>query len=283
MPTPVAGSTDRPGGPPLGSSPVVPNLRARLARGEFLVGTWLTFLEPNVAELLAGSGYDFLVVDMEHGVADAANLQAQCIGARAGGAARGVTEGTAVLARIGANEPVRIMHALDVGAAGVIVPQIRSVADAERAVAWCRYPPTGLRGAAGRRSSDYGRAVKEYFATANETVFCCIQIETSEALEALDGILAVAGVDAVLIGPNDLAAALGHLGETGHPDVEAAVGEVRKRALAAGMPVGIVSASPDPAPAVARKREGYSFVTVGVDFAFLTSGADAALMAMRQG
>jgi 4-hydroxy-2-oxoheptanedioate aldolase len=266
---------------------VVPNLRARLARGEFLVGTWLTFLESNVAELLAGSGYDFLVVDMEHGVADAANLQALCIGARAGGAAaeatEGTAEGTAVLARIGANEPVRIMHALDVGAAGVIVPQIRSVADAERAVAWCRYPPTGLRGAAGRRPSDYGRAVKEYFASANETVFCCIQIETSEALEALDGILAVAGVDAVLIGPNDLAAALGHLGETGHPDVESAVADVRRRAVAAGTPVGIVSASTDPAPAVARKREGYSFVTVGVDFAFLTSGADAALTAVRQG
>jgi 2-keto-3-deoxy-L-rhamnonate aldolase RhmA len=261
---------------------VVPDLRARVARGEFLVGTWLTFLEANVAELLAGSGYDFLVVDMEHGVADAANLQALCIGARAGGAARGVSDGTAVLARIGANEPVRIMHALDVGAAGVIVPQIRSVADAERAVAWCRYPPSGLRGAAGRRPSDYGRAVKGYFASANETVFCCIQIETSEALEALDGILAVAGVDALLIGPNDLAAALGHLGETGHPDVEAAVADVRKRGFAAGMPVGIVSASPDPAPAVARKREGYSFVTVGVDFGFLTSGADAALIAMRQ-
>jgi 2-dehydro-3-deoxyglucarate aldolase len=260
---------------------MVPNMRGRLARGEFLVGTWLTFLEPNVAELLAGSGYDFLVVDMEHGVADAAHLQALCIGARAGSGAR--AEATAVLARIGANEPVRVMHALDVGAAGVVVPQIRSAADAERAVAWCRYPPTGLRGAAARRPSDYGRAAKDYFDRANETVLCVIQIETLEALEALDGILAVPGVDALVIGPNDLAAALGHLGETGHPDVEAAVADVRARALAAGMPVGIVSASPDPEPAVARKQQGFSFVTVGVDFAFLTSGADAALTAVRQG
>jgi 4-hydroxy-2-oxoheptanedioate aldolase len=249
------------------------------------VGTWLTFLEPNVAELLAGSGYDFLVVDMEHGVADAAHLQALCIGARAGSGARaeGTAEATAVLARIGANEPIRIMHALDVGAAGVFVPQIRTVADAERAVAWCRYPPTGLRGAAARRPSDYGRGARDYFDRANESVLCCVQIETREALGALDGILAVPGVDALVIGPNDLAAALGHLGETGHPDVEAAVADIRTRALAAGMPVGIVSASPDPAPAVARKREGYSFVTVGVDFAFLTTGADAALTAVRQG
>ena len=273
----MAGSTDRPAPP----SPLVPDLRARLAGGQFLIGTWLTFLDPSIAELLAGSGYDLLVVDMEHGVADAAHLQSLCIGARAGGAA-GTAEGTGVLARIGANEPVRIMHALDVGAAGVIVPQIRSVADAERAVAWCRYPPTGLRGAAARRPSDYGRRTQEYFASANATVLCCIQIETREALDALDGILAVPGVDALLIGPNDLSAALGHLGETGHPDVEGAIEDIRVRARAAGMPIGIVSASPDPGPAVARKRQGFSFVTVGVDFAFLTKGADAALATVRE-
>lgn len=258
-----------------GAHPMVPDLRGRVRAGEFLVGTWLTLLDSSVAELLAGSGYDFLVVDMEHGVADAAHLQSLCIAARAGGGA--------VLARIGANEPVRIMHALDVGAAGVIVPQIRAAADAERAVAWCRYPPTGLRGAAGRRPSDYGRAAKEYFASANATVLCCIQIETREALEALDGILAAPGVDALLIGPNDLAAALGHLGETGHPDVESAMADIRQRALAAGMPIGIVSASPDPGAAIARKKQGFSFVTVGGDVAFLAAGADPALTAVREG
>ena len=253
--------------------PIVPDLRARLARGEFLVGTWLTFLEPAIAELLAGAGYDFLVVDMEHGVADAAHLQDLCIAARAGG--------SAVLARIGANEPVRIMHALDVGAAGVIVPQLRSVADAERAVAWTRYPPTGLRGAAARRPSDYGRHTKEYFAAANDSVLCCVQIETREALDALDGILAAPGVDAVLVGPNDLAAALGHLGDVGHPDVAAAIDRIRQRSRERGLPVGYVSASPDPGPARARRDEGFSFVTVGIDFAFLASAADAALAAVR--
>jgi 4-hydroxy-2-oxoheptanedioate aldolase len=252
---------------------MVPDMRGRVRAGEFLIGTWLTLLDPSAAELLAGSGYDFLVVDMEHGVADAAHLLSLCIAARAGGAA--------VLARIGANDPVRIMHALDVGAAGVIVPQIRSVADAERAVAWSRYPPAGLRGAAGRRPSDYGRHAKEYFASANATVLCCIQIETREALEALDGILAVPGVDALLIGPNDLAAALGHLGETGHADVEAAIADIRQQALAAGMPIGIVSASPDPGGAIARKEQGFSFVTVGGDVAFLAASADAALVAIR--
>ena len=264
-----------PTGHAAGPAPLVPDLRARLAAGEFLVGTWLTFLDPSVAELLAGSGYDFLVVDMEHGVADAAHLQTFCIAARAGG--------SAVLARIGANEPVRIMHALDVGASGVIVPQIRSVADVERAVAWCRYPPEGTRGAAARRPSGYGRKTREYFAIADATVLCCVQIETQEALDIIEDILAVPGVDALLIGPNDLAAALGHLGETGHADVESAVADVRERALRRGMPIGFVSASPDPAPAVARRDQGFSFVTVGVDFAFLAAGADAAVAAVRQG
>jgi 2-keto-3-deoxy-L-rhamnonate aldolase RhmA len=254
---------------------VVPDLRGRLRAGEFVVGTWLTFLDPSVAELLAGAGYDFLVVDMEHGVADTAHLLAACIAARAGG--------SAVLARIGANEPVRIMHALDTGAAGVIVPQMRSVADVERAVAWCRYPPAGLRGAAARRPSDYGRHTTEYFANANATILCCVQIETREALAALDEILAVPGVDALLVGPSDLAAALGHLGDATHPDVEAAIADARDRARRVGMPIGIVSASPDPAPAVVRRRQGFSFVSVGVDFAFLAAGADSALAAVRQG
>lgn len=260
---------------PIEPTAMVPDFRGRVADGEFLVGTWLTFLDPSVAELLAGSGYDFLVVDMEHGVADAAHLQAFCMAARAGGAA--------VLARIGANEPVRIMHALDSGAAGVIVPQIRSVADVERAVAWCRYPPAGLRGAAARRPSDYGRRALEYYRAAGALVLCCVQIETGEALAALDAILAVPGVDAILIGPSDLAAALGHLGDAGHPDVEAAISGVLEQARAAGVPVGIVSASPDPAAARARRDQGFSFVTVGVDFAFLAAAADAALAAVREG
>jgi len=255
------------GRPPLA---VVPDIRGRLGAGQFLVGTWITLLDPSVAELLAGSGYDFLVVDMEHGVADAASLQAMAIAARAGG-------GAGVLARIGANEPVRIMHALDAGCAGVIVPQIRSVADAERAVAWTRYPPAGLRGVAGRRPSDYGRRTKEYQASANDTVLCCLQVETREAFEALDALLVIPGIDALVIGPNDLAAALGHLGQLTHPDVEAAVASVRERAVARGIPVGYVSASPDPAPARARRDQGFSFVTVGVDFAFLAAGADRAL------
>ena len=188
--------------------PFVADLHPRIATGKFALGTWLTLLDPAVPELIAGAGFDLVIVDGEHGPAATADLARTLIATRA--------SGVPLLFRVGANEPVRIMHALDAGASGVVVPQIRTVADAERAVAWCRYPPDGLRGIAPRRASGYGRGTAAYMAGANATVTCCIQIETREALADLDAILAVPGVDTILIGPNDLAAALGHIGDLAH-------------------------------------------------------------------
>lgn len=251
--------------------PYLVDFRNRVRSGGFLVGTWILFLDPTATEALAGAGFDFLIADGEHGPIATTDLVTILVAARA--------SGVPVLYRVGANEPVRIMHALDSGASGIVVPQIRSAADAERAAAWCRYPPEGLRGIAPRRVSDYGRRTAEYLAAANERVTCCIQIETREALDALDEILAVPGVDALLIGPNDFAAALGHTGDLGHPEVEAAIAEVRSRAAAAGVAVGIWT----PSVEVARRRreEGFRFVTVGADYGFLVQAADAAARAMR--
>lgn len=251
-------------------APYVPNLRARIRSGEFLVGTWISFLDPTVTEALGGAGFDFLCPDGEHGPIGTAELLAIVVATR--------STQTPVLYRVGANEPVRIMHALDSGAAGVVVPQIRTVADAERAAAWCRYPPAGLRGVAPRRLSDYGRRAGAYLAEANDGVVCCLQIETREAFDALDAILAVEGVDALLIGPNDFAASLGHFDDLSHPIVEAAIGEVLARATAAGVPVGIWT--PTIEVAIARRAQGFRFVTVGSDAGFLVAGADAAVRAV---
>jgi 4-hydroxy-2-oxoheptanedioate aldolase len=181
---------------------------------------------------------------------------------------------------VAANEPVRIMHALDAGASGVVVPQIRTVADAERAVAWCRYPPVGLRGIAPRRASEYGRHTAEYLGTANELVTCCIQIETREALDDLDAILAVPGIDTVLIGPNDLAAALGHTGVIGHADVEEAIARILERAGAHGIPAGIWTLSVTQARA--RRAEGFAWATLGTDYGFMLTAADTAAREVRQ-
>ncbi len=252
---------------------IVPDFRSRLASGDFLLGTWVTLLDPVAPELLAGSGFDFLVADGEHGPLATDDLMRTVIATRAAG--------VPVLARVGANEPVRIMHALDVGASGVVIPQVRTAADVERAVAWCRYPPAGLRGVAPRRASEYGRSTGAYLAVANDLVTCCIQIETSEALEALDELLAVPGVDALLIGPNDLSAAIGHLDDLDHPEVEDAIARVLARADAAGVPAGIWT----PSSTVTRRRraQGFRFTTVGSDYGFMAAAADAAVREVAGG
>src|SRR5476651_2047596 len=229
----------------------VPDFHELLGPGQFALGTWLTILDPAATELIAGAGFDLLVADGEHGAVATSDLVTMLIATRAAA--------VPVLYRVAANEPVRIMHALDAGASGVVIPQVRTVADVERAVAWCRYPPVGLRGIAPRRVSGYGRNTAEYMERANGSVTCCIQIETHEALEALDQLLEVPGVDTVLMGPNDLAASLGHTGQIGDPEVEAAIAHIVERAKAHGIPAGAWTQS----PAIARRRreQGYQWVT----------------------
>jgi 4-hydroxy-2-oxoheptanedioate aldolase len=255
----------------MSTPPIVPDLRARLRGGDFLLGTWLSILDPVVAEIVAGCGYDLLVVDGEHGRVATSDLVAILIAIRA--------SGVPVLYRVGANEPVRIMHALDAGASGVIIPQVRTPDDAARAVAWCRYPPDGLRGIGPRRASDYGRSGAVYLAMSNDLVTCCIQIETAEALGALDEILEVPGVDTVLVGPNDFAAALGHTGDLAHPDVEASIAHVLARAIAHGVPAGIWT--PNPEVARARREQGFHWTTVGSDVEFLLDAAERAARESR--
>ena len=245
----------------------VPDFRARLRSGDFVLGTWVTMLDPVAAELLAGSGFDFLIADGEHGPVGTDHLMSVLIATRAAG--------VPVLARVGANEPVRIMHALDVGSSGVVIPQIRTVADVEHAVAWCRYPPVGLRGIAPRRASEYGRHTADYLAVANDLVTCCIQIETREALDELDSILSVPGIDAVLIGPNDFSASLGHTGDLAHPRVEEAIAHVLDRATAHGIPAGIWTQSTTVTKA--RRSQGFRFTTVGADYGFMLAAADASV------
>jgi 2-keto-3-deoxy-L-rhamnonate aldolase RhmA len=250
--------------------PFVPDFRERLRAG-FAIGSWITLLDPAATEVMAGAGFDLLVADGEHGSLATTDLYRMLIAARA--------SGTPVLYRVAANEPARIMHALDAGASGVVIPQIRTPADVERAVAWCRYPPAGLRGIAPRRAGAYGREGAAYLAGANDLVTCCIQIETREAFEDLDTVLSVPGIDTILVGPNDLAAALGHTGEIGHAHIEAAYGTIVERARAHGIPAGAWAGSP--AQARQRRDQGYAWATVGTDYGFMASAADAVVREMR--
>jgi len=248
---------------------IVPDFRALVGEHP-LVGTWVTFADPTVAEIVAGSGVDFVAIDGEHGAVDVGSL-GPILGSL--GAA-----GIPALFRVAENEQARIQHALDSGAGGVIVPRIRSAADAARAAGATRYPPAGTRGIAPRRASAYGRDAG-YLGRANDRVACVLQAETREALLDLDAILRVPGVGAILVGPNDLAASLGHTGEIDHPENLAAIADVLARATAAGIPVGIHV--PDAAAARRRLAEGFRFVTVSADHVLLAGAVDAAIAAVR--
>src|SRR5437588_950309 len=174
--------------------------RDKLQAGRLCLGTGVSFTDPAVTEALCDS-VDFLWLDLEHSPISLEALQAHLIAARAGGAP--------VLVRVPSGEVAWVKRVLDIGAEGVILPQAGSVAEVEQFVAACRYPPQGRRGFGPRRATNYGRQkLADYLAAANREVFVAVQIETAAALEAVDAIVRVPGIDSLVVGPADLAGAL---------------------------------------------------------------------------
>jgi len=252
-------------------------LRAWQAGGQ-TIGAWLTFDGAFSAEVLAhlsqgrpGAGFDWLCIDLQHGLSDTATLQA----------ALRAMAGTPVIpiVRVPWNDPALIMQALDAGALGIVVPLVNDAGEAARAVAACRYPPLGIRSAGPVRARIAHGA--DYVERANDEVACIVMIETAEALERLDEILAVPGVDAAYIGPADLAAALGlpiH-GDHDDPRHAAEVGRIlaacRRHGVAPGIHTGSV--------AFTRKylEMGFQMVTLGSDEGFMVRQAAGDLAAVR--
>src|SRR5688572_29732307 len=169
-------------------------LRARLLDGTFLVGTWLTFADPAVAELLGQSAVDFVVVDTEHSPIGPAELPVLVLAVQHGGAS--------ALVRVSKNDRTLIAQALDAGADGVLVPQISGAEDAQAAVDAARYPPAGTRGYGPLRASRFGRAAEAYVERAAD-VAVIVQIERLDALESIADLVEVPGLDALFVGPND--------------------------------------------------------------------------------
>jgi len=242
------------------------DLKARLHRHEALVGTVMGIMHPDVAEILALVGFDYLWIDLEHGPGDfaAAQMMIQGVGGRC-----------PCVIRVPENREVWIKKALDTGADGVVVPQVNTGEEARRAVAACKYPPEGTRGAGVGRAHDYGMALSEYLERANRTVAVIIQIEHIEAVHHLDDILAVPGIDCVFVGPLDLSGSLGLLGQMTHPEVQAATGAVVSRAQAAGMPLGLFVADGRAARDAAGR--GFNFIAMSTDGIYLWTAARAAL------
>ena len=236
-----------------------------------MVGTWLMSAAPAVAEALGFCGFDFLVVDMEHSpldLADAVGLMRALAGTPCES-----------LVRVPWNDQVDVKRVLDAGARNVMLPFVQSAEEAAAAVAYTRYPPQGVRGvAAVHRGSRYGQT-RDYLRRANATIAVVVQLETPEALERLPAIAAVPGVDSLFLGPGDLSAAMGRIGEIAHPEVQALIAKAARDAHAAGKPIGTVGANPE---IVAQYLGyGYDWVAVGSDLAMLTGRAADCIAAIR--
>ena len=247
--------------------------REKLDAGRFCLGAGISLTDPAVTEALADS-VDFVWIDLEHSPIGVESLQAHLIAARAGG--------TAALVRVPSSDVGWIKRVLDIGAPGIVVPQIRSIDEARGVVAACRYPPVGQRGFGPRRPSNYGRiGGPDYFKVANENVFVCVQIETAEALRDVDSIVAVEGLDSVVVGPNDLSGAMGLPGQPTHPRVIEAIRTIVSKARQAGKYVGM-GMGPNEGHAIQAAQLGVQWLQCGGDFSYMVSFVDRLFGGIRK-
>ncbi len=246
-------------------------LKGRIRRGEPILGSWIALADPYAVEVMAEAGFDWLVIDTEHCPIGVESLRDILIALKGGTAAP--------IVRVGDNRPDLFKTALDLGAEGILVPLVETVQDARRAVEACRYPPLGSRGFGPVRASQYFTRLEEYVRRANEELLLILQIETVTAIRNLEALMAVPGVDALFIGPNDLASSMGFIGQSDHPEVRRTIMEIMTRARAAQFPFGILTRTPEEATwAIAQ---GATLVTIGGDLGFLLQGAHEALARTR--
>ncbi|OGA12339.1 MAG: 2-dehydro-3-deoxyglucarate aldolase [Betaproteobacteria bacterium RIFCSPHIGHO2_12_FULL_69_13] len=236
-----------------------------LRSGERQIGLWSSLASHYSVEVIAGAGFDWILLDMEHSPNELANVLGQLQAA--------APYPTHTVVRVPWNDMVAIKRVLDIGALSLLVPYVSTPAEAKNAVSYTRYPPAGVRGIAGTtRASRFGR-VKDYARRAHEEICLLVQAETREALDNLEAICAVEGVDGVFIGPADLHASLGYTGETANPKVKPVIDEAIRRIRKAGKAPGILT--PNEADARHWLECGAQFVAVGSDLGILARGSEA--------
>jgi len=236
------------------------------------IGLWSSLCSNIGAEIISDAGFDWILLDTEHSPNELPGLlsQMQAIG----------THDATPVVRAAWNDAVLIKRILDIGARAVLVPYVQNAEEAKQAVASVRYPPRGLRGvSAGSRASRYGR-VADYLKKADDEICLLVQVETRAALTQLEAIADVDGVDGVFIGPSDLAASFGHLGNVQAPEVQSAIRDAAARLGAVGRACGILTVN----EADARRyiEWGYRFVAVGIDTNLLARTADALAQSFRR-
>lgn len=230
-----------------------------------LFGGWVCSASPVMAEIMAGSGLDWIMIDMEHGPNTLESVQAQLQATAA--------YDVATVVRVPANDAVWIKQVLDLGAQTIMVPMVSTAEDADEAVRHASYPPRGHRGVGNAlaRSGRWNR-IDDYLQTARERVSVIVQIESVEGTENAGDIAAVDGIDGVFLGPSDLAASMGLIGQQTHPDVTAAVARTFADAKDTGTPVGVNAFDPDAARAYVER--GAQFLLVGADVGLAARGSE---------
>lgn len=243
-----------------------PNLFKRALRsGKPQIGLWSSLSSNYSVEVIAGAGFDWILLDSEHSPNDLESLLTQLQAA--------ASYPTHAVVRVPWNDMVTIKRVLDIGAQSLLVPYVSTRAEAESAVSYTRYPPSGVRGVAGTtRATRFGR-VKDYARRAHEEICLLVQVETQAALDNLESICAVDGVDGVFIGPADLHASLGYPGEIANPKVKPLIDDAIRRIRKAGKAPGILT--PSEADARHWLECGALFVAVGADVGILARGAEA--------
>lgn len=236
-------------------------LKQKLTTGHATLGSWLSVGHPTIAEVMGRSGFDWLIVDMEHGIVGLESVQTmiQVLGATP----------AAPIVRVPWNEPVIIKQVMETGPMALMVPQVNSAKEAEAAVKATRYPPQGIRGIGCQRPAGFGASFDDYLHNSNEELILIVQIEHVNALSNLKEIASVKGVDLLFVGANDLAASMGLLGQPKHERVLEAISTVLQVGRSARIPCGLMAS--DSEEANHRFREGFQFVGVGHDVGLLST------------
>ncbi len=248
-----------------------PNFRSRLQNKKPLIGTLITLPAPEVAEIMSEVGYDWLFIDTEHGSFDAQSAQAIL---------QAVDHQCPCVIRIPSNDEVWIKKVLDIGAAGIIAPGVKTGAEAERIVQMCKYPPHGTRGVGIGRAHGYGLNFQEYVTNANDETAVILQAENTEAVENIVDIVNIAGVDAILIGPYDLSASMGKMGQLNDAEVQAAITSIMESCRDADVQLGIFAESAESAAPFIE--QGYTLIAISTDCLHMVQGARSTLKAVRK-
>ena len=236
-------------------------IRAELKKKDRTIGSWITLNHPSIVEIMAEAGFDWLCIDMEHSVIDYFEAQQLIMTIQ--------SKGLKAFVRVGANDPLIIKRVLDAGADGIIVPSVNSKEDALRAISAVKYPPTGTRGVGLARAQGYGFNFENYRDLIAPNIQLIAQIEHISAINELEEILSLDGIDGTFIGPYDLSGSLGKPGQYDEPDVKEAIAKYEVIARKYNKLIGFHVVPPDYKLVLEKQRKGYNFIAFSFDAYFL--------------